>query len=481
MNNKVGKSLLITFLLLIFIFFLKSNVMDIFSKNSSISDTKIIEYISNKSEITLVSNFKYQTIKNIIRKIPLNKRKEFDIVKQSLLDYLGIKSNRKIKNIYDGEFSFSIFNNNNKRDILLIFKIKNNKIIKNIFDIDENNDLINKIVKLNKSGKLNYLSYITLTKDNYLITSSNKSLIYDSLNSSKENSKIYNLKYILKNNKNVDKKNILVISKDIYLDKINKKDNIDNFITSVDLIENKIFLESYTFNNFNDNKNFSYLNSLFHLNKSILLTNQIDRFKEYLTYLFESINEKDLYEEILDKIGDTEYILLNNKNWLLGFSNYKSNKIDINNLESLKNHNKEVLINNDKSYSVLTKDEIIMKDSKVTYEREDPLFIYEDNEYIFISNNIEELLNISNNQKALIDYLNEINNSNSERNLINDKIFINHINDEKLKNNFDLLNNLNYFTINKIKFSIDNIKVATKQKIPERNPQIYLKSELIIM
>ena len=124
MNNKIKKLIIviITFLFTIFLFniFIKEAKIN----KSDITNMSILDYIPSNYELTILSNSSNNNIEKYINKnISEKKRNELNIIKESIISYLGFNLTEKIKDIYDNEFAVTFFENeSNKKDILLIFK-----------------------------------------------------------------------------------------------------------------------------------------------------------------------------------------------------------------------------------------------------------------------------------------------------------------------------------------------------------------------
>jgi len=67
---------------------------------------------------------------------------------------------------------------------LIIFKIKPEKTIDDLLNLPKKIDQIDEIISINRENKINFLNFIYQTEDNYIIASSDKKLIKNSINSS---------------------------------------------------------------------------------------------------------------------------------------------------------------------------------------------------------------------------------------------------------------------------------------------------------
>jgi len=176
-------------------------------------------------------------------------------------------------NIYNNELIISFFENNkNKDDILIIFKIKPEKTIDDLLNLPKKIDKIDEIISINRDNKINFLNFIYRTEDNYVIASSDKNLIKNSINSS-NNFKEKKFQYQgelfgLKNQKNIlfTKK----FGESIFFDKeIFSNKNEDIVATTFDIKNKHLILKSYLLNN---KKNLDILTYNKLINKRIIMT-----------------------------------------------------------------------------------------------------------------------------------------------------------------------------------------------------------------
>jgi len=68
---------------------------------------------------------------------------------------------------------------------LIVFKIKPEKTIDDLLNLPNKIDQIDEIISINRENKINFLNCIYRTDDNYIIASSDKKLIKNSIISSK--------------------------------------------------------------------------------------------------------------------------------------------------------------------------------------------------------------------------------------------------------------------------------------------------------
>ena len=186
MNIKYLTVITILFLCCIFGFEETSYSLNKVSQND-ISELKILKYLPKDNKTFFISNTKSSKITNAIRtNFETTNQDELVLVKNSILAYLGVDlGTNKLEDIYNNELAITTHDNKEKEidDILIIFKIKENKDIDDILNLPNKIDEPDKLIKIFRENKLNYLKYIYRTNDNYIITSSNKNLINDALQS----------------------------------------------------------------------------------------------------------------------------------------------------------------------------------------------------------------------------------------------------------------------------------------------------------
>ena len=474
MNNKSNKLIILFFAFLFVIFLLINFIKEFKPTESDITNMNIINYIPSNYEFTILSNATNNNINEYLNKNMSEKKKyELNMIKDSIISYLGFDLRGKIKDIYDNELAISFFRNKlNEKDILLIFKLKKNKEIDDIINLGEELNITDHIIELKRLGKLNYISHIFLTQDNYVIASSNKKLINSSLQPNKDNQ-------IISNNSipdNINLKEIKLLSISKY--KLNPESPIFNkLITIINSEDDKIKLRLFS-------QNIDKINTKIRKNKTdnikdIIFTNKYSKYRQNINYLYNNINQKEFLEEISKEVNNELLFITNNNNWVVCFKSKLPNKISIDQLNFLKKFKKEEIDINDKIYSVYTNDRLKIKDNNIIDEEEIPIFSLQDDVNTYISNNFDTLLNIYE-QTTLIDqYLNN-NDNKSSKYILNDLLFIKNINNKQLFEYFSSIKNLQYFISNKL-FSLQDININISQTVPERNEKIYLESNLKIL
>ncbi len=480
MNNKL-KNLIIIILTFLFVILL----LNIFTKrieknNSDITDMQILNYVPSNFDTTILSNLTNNNIKRYLNKnISEEKRDEINIIKKSIMSYLGFNLQEKMDNIYDNEFALTFFvDKTNKIDILLIFKLKENKDINNIINIGEELNKSDQIIELKRPGKLNYISHIFRTKDNYIIASSKKKLIDSSLQSN--NSKDILSRDLIPNNVNLNDTKLLSVSK-----YINPKDNsnsqtqtINKLITIVNYEDKKIKLRSFSANT--NEINTKIINIQIDNVKDIIFTNKYSTYRQNINFLYNEINQKDVIESISQELNEQLLFITNNNNWVLCFKNKFPNKILIDQFDSFSKYKKEDLNIENIHYSIYTNDSLKIKDNNVIYEKGNPIFSLKDEENTYISNNFDDLLNIAEKTSLSDQYLKINNQIESYKYIINDIYLIKNINKNQLIKYYKSLKNLQYF-INTELFTFEDTYINIKQTIPDLDEKFYLESTIKIL
>jgi len=480
MNNKL-KNLILIILTFLFVILL----LNIFNKrieknNSDITNMQILNYVPSNYDLTILSNSTNNNIKRYLNKnISEKKRDEINMIKNSIISYLGFNLQEKIDNIYDNEFALTFFvDKTNKIDILLIFKLKENKDINNIINIDEELNKSDQIIELKRPGKLNYISHIFRTKDNYIIASSKKKLIDSSLQSN--NSKDILSRNLIPNNVNLNDIKLLSISK--YINPKNNSNSqtqtINKLITIVNSEDKKIKIRSFSANT--NEINTKILNNQIDNVKDIIFTNKYSTHRQNINFLYNEINQKDFIESISQELNEQLLFITNNNDWVLCFKNKIPYKILIDQFDSLSKYKREDLNIENIHYSIYTNDSLKIKDNNVIYEKGNPIFSLKDEENTYISNNFDDLLNIAEKTSLADQYLQTNNEIESYKYIINDTYFIKNINKKQLIKYYKSLKNLQYF-INTELFTFEDTYINIKQTIPDLVEKVYLESTIKIL
>tara|TARA_B100001079_G_scaffold177881_1_gene152839 strand:+ start:490 stop:1932 length:1443 start_codon:yes stop_codon:yes gene_type:complete len=480
MNNKL-KNLILIILTFLFVILL----LNIFNKrieknNSDITNMQILNYVPSNYDLTILSNSTNNNINRYLNKnISEKKRDEINVIKNSIISYLGFNLQEKIDNIYDNEFALTFFvDKTNKIDILLIFKLKENKDINNIINIDEELNKSDQIIELKRPGKLNYISHIFRTKDNYIIASSKKKLIDSSLQSN--NSKDILSRNLIPNNVNLNDIKLLSISK--YINTKNNSNSqtqtINKLITIVNSEDKKIKIRSFSANT--NEINTKILNNQIDNVKDIIFTNKYSTHRQNINFLYNEINQKDFIESISQELNEQLLFITNNNDWVLCFKNKIPYKILIDQFDSLSKYKREDLNIENIHYSIYTNDSLKIKDNNVIYEKGNPIFSLKDEENTYISNNFDDLLNIAEKTSLADQYLQTNNEIESYKYIINDTYFIKNINKKQLIKYYKSLKNLQYF-INTELFTFEDTYINIKQTIPDLVEKVYLESTIKIL
>ena len=159
--------------LLLFFGFKKVSANKNKEQSTNIDQLNILRYIPENNKILFISNLdSFHIVNNNEKDKNSTKKDDFVLIKDSILDYLGIDlGNNKLEDIYNNELAISFFENNKnlKDDILIIFKIKPEKTIDDLLNLPNKIDQINEIISIKRENKINFLNYIYRTDDNYII------------------------------------------------------------------------------------------------------------------------------------------------------------------------------------------------------------------------------------------------------------------------------------------------------------------------
>ena len=252
-----------------FLWFIKiANYRNEFN-NTTTEELKILQYVPDNHKLLFISNAELSKIINNIKK-DSNEEDLYNltIIKNSMLGYLGIDpGENKLEDIYNNELAISTYTNNEdvKEDILIVFRIKQNKKLNDLLNLNNKIDQSNEIVSIYRENKLNYLKFIYQTRDNYIIASSDKNLILNSLDYHDNFKKEYdNSVNLIKNFGN--KKNILLRKKsktNFFLeDDIYQKNEEDMIATFFEYKDKNIITNSYLINNKKKINIYSYENKI---------------------------------------------------------------------------------------------------------------------------------------------------------------------------------------------------------------------------
>ena len=486
MNIKYFTLLTILFLCCIFGFEETSYSLNKVSQND-ISELKILKYLPKDNKTFFISNTKISEITNAIRtNFETTNQDELVLVKNSILAYLGVDlGTNKLEDIYNNELAITTHDNQEKKidDVLIIFKIKENKDIDDILNLSNKIDEPEKLIKIFRENKLNYLKYIYRTNDNYIITSSNKKLIIDSLQSINIDKNIEK-KYIsfnevlnyFKNEHNIFltnnfKTNELLNNKNYSL----KED--DYLVTLFDFKDKEIIYKSYLINNNKStdilsHKNMDTVNILDKKNYQLSIYNNLLDSNKYLDNIEINSFEKGIIKELNNKLKDNILFLSYDNNWLVI---YDKNYLPIENIKLLEDFNTNSLENNNNIYTIYSKDQLIKEENIIKQSNYKNIFLVETDNLNFISNTLvnEEDIDLISNEFF------SLRGDSHAKYFLNKKLNLRNPYSIQTKN-FSYLENINYFFKNIINLSIIEFKAIIKQSIPETAPFYYAETNLKI-
>ena len=146
--------------LLLFFGFKKVSANKNKEQSTNIEQLNILRYIPENHKLLFISNLNsFHIINNNEKDKNSTSQDDFVLVKDSILDYLGIDlGNNKLADIYNNELIISFFENNkkNKDDILIIFKIKPEKTIDDLLNLPNKIDQIDEIISINRENKIKF-------------------------------------------------------------------------------------------------------------------------------------------------------------------------------------------------------------------------------------------------------------------------------------------------------------------------------------
>ena len=447
----------------------------------------ILKYSPKESKLLFISNLDSSNfIYNIENNENLKNQDNFVLIKDSILDYLGLDlGNNKLKDIYDNELLISTFENNQKRkdDILIVFKIRPEKNLDDILHLSNQIDQSDEITKIQRENKINFLNFIYRTEDNYIIASSDKELVVNCLKNSnnfKEKKFQYESEIFGLNNS----KNILFtkkFGKSIFFNnKIFSEQNQNIIATTFALKDKQLTLKSYLLNNKKNIDIFSYKNLIDKENSNkedseVSIFSDIKSFGNYLKPLIND-SEEIFFEELKQKLDQDILILNSKKDWSITFEKNTENQLDLNNIKKLKDFNKYSLRQNNNIYSIYSKDILEEKDNivkQLTYEN---IYLVESGSLQTISNYLIEgkKLEIITNK-----FLN-LQNKKDKTSFLYAKVNIKDDNSNNIEYLSDL-EDLNFLIGNLLTISNKDSIEIIRQSIPEENPIIYKESTYKIL
>ncbi len=469
--------------LLLFFGFKKVSANKNKEQSTNIEQLNILRYIPENNKLLFISNLDSFHIVNKNEKDKNSTNQDdFVLIKDSILDYLGIDlGNNKLEDIYNNELIISFFENNKKLkdDILIIFKIKPEKTIDDLLNLPNKIDQIDEIISINRENKINFLNYIYRTEDDYIIASSDKKLIKNSINSSNDfKEKKFQYEGELFGLKN--QKNILFTKKfgekSIFFDKeIFTNKNEDIVATTFDLKNKHLILKSYLLNN---KKNIDILAYDKFINKEnthkdnpqVSIFTEIKNFEKYLKPFINNF-EQSFFEDFNQNTNQNILILNSKKNWVFTFEKNTENQFDLSALKKLKDFNKYTLKQNEDIYSIYSKDILEEKNDAIKQLTFENIYSIESGGLQFISNFLidrKKLETISNKYFNLKSYK-------DKSAFLFAKVDIIDENSNKIKYLPDL-EDLNFLITNILKISNEEYLEIISQSIPEKNPILYTET-----
>ncbi len=481
MNIKYLTVITILFLCCIFGFEETSYSLNKVSQND-ISELKILKYLPQDNKTFFITNTKSSKITNAVRtNFETTNQDELVLVKNSILAYLGIDlGTNKLEDIYNNELAITTYDNKEKEidDILIIFKIKENKDIDDILNLPNKIDEPDKLIKIFRENKLNYLKYIYRTNDNYVITSSNKSLILDALKSINIEKNYIFFKEVLNNFKN--EHNIFLTNNFKTNELLNKQNyslrKDDFLVTLFDFKDKEIILKSYLNNNKSSNnisyKNIGIVDILDKTNYQIAIYNNLLDSNKYLDNIEINSFEKDLIKEIINNLKQNILFLSSDNNWLLI---YDKNNFSIERIKLVEDFNKNSLENNNKIYTMYSKDVLKKEENTIKQSNYKKIFLVQTDNLNFISNTLVNEADID----LISNEFFSLRGDSYAKYFLNKKLNLRNPYSFQTKN-FPYLENINYFFKNIINLSIIEFKAIIKQSIPESTPFYYAETNFKI-
>ena len=486
MKLRVVAIILLLFLLLFFTF-KKVSTNKNKDQSTNIEHLNILKYIPENNKLLFISNLNSS---NIINNIETDKNQKnpskFVLIKDSLLDYLGIDLGKnKLEDIYNNELIISTSENKKKvkDDILLIFKIKPEKKIDDILNLPNKTDQIEEIIPINRQNKINFLKFIYRTEDDYIIASSDKKLIKNCIDSS-DNFKKKKFQYEeelfgLKN-----EKNILFTNKfweSIFFDKEIFTENKEDFIaTTFDLKNKHLILKSYLLNN-NKNLDIHSYDKLINEEKNnennpaVSIFSDVKNLNKYIKPFINDF-EQSFFGDFNHNKNQNILILNSQKDWLITFEKNTEDQFDLSALKKLKDFNKYTLKKNEDIYSIYSKDILEEKDDlikELTYEK---FYSIESGDLQIISNHLIDGKEFEKISKKFFNLK-----SNKDKSaFLYSKVDIKDGNSNKIEY-FSNLQDLNFLIKNILKISNEESTEIIRQSIPEKNPILYKETILKIL
>ncbi len=472
--------------LLLFFGFKKVSANKNKEQSTNIEQLNILKYIPKNNKLLFISNLdSFQIVNNKEKDKNATTQDDFVLIKNSILDYLGIDlGNNKLEDIYNNELIISFFENNKKLkdDILIIFKIKPEKTIDDLLNLPNKIDQIDEIISISRENKINFLNYIYRTEDNYIIASSDKRLIKNSINSSNDfKEKKFQYEGELFGLKN--QKNILFTKKfgeSIFFDKeIFTNKNEDIVATTFDLKKKHLILKSYLLNN---KKNIDILaydkfknkENTHTDNPQVSIFTEIKNFEKYLKPFINNF-EQSFFDDFNQNKNQNILILNSKKDWLFTFEKNTENQFDLSALKKLKDFNKYTVKQNEDIYSIYSKDILEEKNDAIKQLTFENIYSIESGGLQFISNFLIDSKKLETISKKFFN----LKSYKDKSTFLFAKVDIKDENSNNIKY-LPALEDLNFLIKNILKISNEEYLEIISQSIPEKNPILYTETSLKI-
>ena len=485
MNPKI-KIIAIIILLSFCIFFGLKKVSNLKNepKNSVIEELKILDYVPKDNKSLFFSNLEIsKLIKNFKKESNEEDLDKIILIKDSILGYLGIDLGKnKLKDIYNNELAISTYNNNEKikDDILIIFKIKQEKKLNDLLNLTKDIDQAEAIIPIYRENKLNYLKFIYRTKDNYIITSSNKKLILNALDLGDNLTKRSN-----NNSRNIienfeSQKNILLRKKSetnlFFKNKLYPQYDEEIIATTFDYKNKDLISKSYLINN-KQNIDISLYQNLINKNTINKIDYQFSIFSDLRSALDYVTNFNEFEKNFLKKLdrnSNQNILFLNsNRDWIMFIERKNQTLSSINDLEEIQPFIIDSIEKNNNIYSIYSKNSLELEENNIKQISYKDIFSVESGEFTAFSNNLNKISDIDLLSKEFV----ELNENTDDRDFLYQRVFLKNSN-PTTPQYFSYLNDLNFLFKNIINFTNEEFIEVIKQSFPEKDPVLYRETKL---
>ncbi len=480
-------AIILLFSLLLFFGFKKISDNKNKEQSTNIEQLNILKYIPEKNKLLFISNLdSFDVINNNEKDKNPKIQDKFFLIKDSIFNYLGIDLGKnKFEDIYDNELIISTFENNKKLkdDILIVFKIKPEKTIDDLLNLPNKIDKVDELISINRENKINFLKYIYRTEDNYIVASSDKNLIKNSINSSYHfKEKKFEYEGELSGLKN--EKNLLFTRKfpesTFFNQEIVTENNGDIIATTFDLKNKHLFLKSYLLNN-KKNLDFLTYNKLINEenynegNPEVSIFSNVKNFDKYIKPLINDF-EQSFFKDFNHNASQNILILNSKKDWLITFEKNNEDQFDLSDLKKLKDFNKYTLKQKENIYSIYSKDILEEKDNVIKQLTFENIYTIESGGLQFISNYLIDGKKIETISKKFFN----LKNNKDKSTFLFAKVDTKDENSNEIQylSDFD---DLNFLIRNILKISNEESLEIISQSIPEKNPILYTEKSVKIL